>query len=466
MKKLGGALAVLALFSAIWLSPSNAAVSPGVGIVTPNLLAYYDAANPNSYQATSSWYDLSGNGVTASLNNSPGYSRTATGSFLSLSGGVGNVATNPYISLPTATYDFSTGFTVSFFGSFGTAIDDFERILDFGNGSTASNILLSREGTLGNLFFESWSGNASKGICKGPTSGAGSITTSNPMTNHFITLTVSSSGCQYYVDGNAVTTTKTQFGGFTNVLPESVSRSNNWLGRSNWSADRYFEGRILRFAIYNRALTSSEVTQNYNSMTDVTYPSLSAVSSTAAENQTNATTISTNESGSFTIIGGSDSGKFNINSGTGALTFKSAPNFEAPDDSDANRSYLVVIRELDGNGNHNDLSITITLTNVAESSSLTLPVLSASSIKGIPVTITVTPSAGSTAGTVSYFIANKRIPGCFKKAFSGSGSSTCNWKPAIQGLREVSVTFTPNGSEYSPATSRANYLITKRNTKR
>jgi hypothetical protein len=466
MKKLAPAIATVVLLFITIASPARAAVSPGVGIVTSNLLFYYDAANPNSYQATTSWNDLSGNNVTATINNSVGYSRTATGSFLSLSGGAGNVGTNPFISLPTLTYDFSSGFSVSFYGSFGTAVNDWERIFDFGNGSQAMNFLLGRETTYNNLFYESWNSNFSKGICRSPSSGAGSITTSTPMTNQFITLTVNSSGCQFYVDGNSVTTTKTQNNGYTNVIPESAQRTNTWLGRSNWSGDTYMEGRILRFAMYNRALSASEVTQNYNSMTDVTYPTLSAVSTTAPENQVSGTTISASESGSFAIIGGTDSSKFNINSSTGELTFKSAPNFEAPDDSNADGTYVVTIREIDLNGNHNDLTASITLTNVNEYSTLTLPVLGASPAKGVPVTITVTPTAGGTAGKVSFFMANKRIVGCYKKSYSGSGNVTCTWKPTVQGFREISVTFSPNGSEYAASTSKKSFFITKRTTTR
>jgi hypothetical protein len=35
--------------------------------------------------------------------------------------------------------------------------------------------------------------------------------------------------------------------------------NQNWLGRSQWSADGYYQGLIDEFRIYNRALSDGEV---------------------------------------------------------------------------------------------------------------------------------------------------------------------------------------------------------------
>lgn len=105
--------------------------------------------------------------------------------------------------------------------------------------------------------------------------------------------------------------------------------------------------------------------------------------------------------------------------------------------------------------------------NVAEYSSLSPPTLSASPYKGVLVTITVTPTvaAGSLAGKVSYFVAGKRIPGCYKKTFS-SGNSTCNWKPPSMGLEEITVTYTPTNTEYAASTVKKSFQVIKRTTSR
>ena len=50
----------------------------------------------------------------------------------------------------------------------------------------------------------------------------------------------------------------------------------------------------------------------------------------------------------YSIVGGSDSAKFQINASTGALSFVKAPNFDVPTDADHNNSYIVQVRASDG----------------------------------------------------------------------------------------------------------------------
>jgi len=50
----------------------------------------------------------------------------------------------------------------------------------------------------------------------------------------------------------------------------------------------------------------------------------------------------------YSIAGGADAAKFSIDSATGVLTFKTAPNFESPTDSDANNIYDVTVQASDG----------------------------------------------------------------------------------------------------------------------
>ena len=47
-------------------------------------------------------------------------------------------------------------------------------------------------------------------------------------------------------------------------------------------------------------------------------------------------------------LSGVDAAKFTINSGTGVLTFGSAPNFEAPTDAGGNNVYDVIVQASDG----------------------------------------------------------------------------------------------------------------------
>jgi hypothetical protein len=65
----------------------------------------------------------------------------------------------------------------------------------------------------------------------------------------------------------------------------------------------------------------------------------------------------------FTITGGADAAKFTIAS-NGTLSFKAAPDYEAPDDAGGDRTYLVDIRVEDGVGGFDTQSLSITITPV------------------------------------------------------------------------------------------------------
>jgi VCBS repeat-containing protein len=50
----------------------------------------------------------------------------------------------------------------------------------------------------------------------------------------------------------------------------------------------------------------------------------------------------------YSIVGGADQARFQIDAATGALAFITAPDFEAPSDADADNSYIVQVRASDG----------------------------------------------------------------------------------------------------------------------
>jgi serralysin len=72
----------------------------------------------------------------------------------------------------------------------------------------------------------------------------------------------------------------------------------------------------------------------------------------------------------YSIVGGVDQSKFSINSTNGALTFITAPNFEAPTDVGANNIYDVIVRASDGTM-FDDQAIAVTVTNVNEAPVIT-----------------------------------------------------------------------------------------------
>ncbi len=89
-----------------------------------------------------------------------------------------------------------------------------------------------------------------------------------------------------------------------------------------------------------------------------------------AENSTAVTTVTATDADlpaqtlNFSISGGADSANFTINSSTGALTFVSAPNFEAPTDVGGNNVYDVIVQASDGTLTDSQaIAVTVTAVN-------------------------------------------------------------------------------------------------------
>lgn len=100
---------------------------------------------------------------------------------------------------------------------------------------------------------------------------------------------------------------------------------------------------------------------------DSTPPSItSGASFNVSENTTTISTLTANETSTWSISAGVDSLTVSIDTNTAVLRFKVGQNFESPGDSDANRSYLFTVRATDTAGNSSTSSITVTLTDANE----------------------------------------------------------------------------------------------------
>ena len=110
---------------------------------------------------------------------------------------------------------------------------------------------------------------------------------------------------------------------------------------------------------------------NVNESGSITGPA----SVTYAENSTNSiatyTAIDPEDDSITWSIAGTDAARFSISS-VGALSFKSAPDHESPNDTNADNVYEVTIRASDGNLT-STLEVEITVTNVNESGAITGP---------------------------------------------------------------------------------------------
>ena len=99
----------------------------------------------------------------------------------------------------------------------------------------------------------------------------------------------------------------------------------------------------------------------------------SAATFSVAENETSVGTVTATDADAsdsitgYTVTGGADRALFSIDTNTGALTFKSAPNYEAPTDAGTDNDYAVAVTATSGTSTRAltvTQTITVTVTDV------------------------------------------------------------------------------------------------------
>jgi len=209
------------------------------GIVTNGLVLALDAAKRDSYPGTgTTWNDISGNGNNGTLTNGPTFNGANGGSIVF-------DGTNDYVqtNYNTALTDFTAcvWFKVPDSTNVGSA-----RILDksFINGFYLGKNYL---GTA-----NSWGGGVREAA-----SPYGRYLTLTDGQWHFLVSTRSGTTHTLYGDGIVNTTSGT-------VSSTPLSTSSMRIGIEFSTISSPFKGDISQVSIYNRALTPSEVLQNYN----------------------------------------------------------------------------------------------------------------------------------------------------------------------------------------------------------
>jgi len=137
-------------------------------------------------------------------------------------------------------------------------------------------------------------------------------------------------------------------------------------------------------------------------------PDITSTAFSMAENNTLAGTVvavdpDAGDQLTFTITGGVDAALFNIDSKTGALTFKAAPDFETPADDGKNNVYDVIVTATDKGGLADSQAIAVTVTNVNEAPVITsngggptATINVAENTKAVTTVTATDPDAGTT----------------------------------------------------------------------
>ena len=184
-------------------------------------------------------------------------------------------------------------------------------------------------------------------------------------------------------------------------------------------------------------------------------PTITTTALTAQENQTLAGTVLATDPDagqplSYSILGGADAARFTIDNQTGALSFVSAPNFEAPADAGADNVYDVTVQVSDG-ALADTQSIAVSVTNANEAPFVAIPFGVVTATLNQPFTYTIPagtfadPDAGD---TVSYLKADGNSDGPLPSWLSfdpATGTFTGTLRPeTLGGERDIKIWVTDN----------------------
>jgi hypothetical protein len=216
-------------------------ISPPVTPITAGLVAWYKLDETSGVVAS----DSSGNGKNGSLINGPVWVSGKIGNGLNFDGG------DDHVQLPNGLMSAVNDFTICAWVKL-DANNGWNRIFDFGTG-TSNYMFLSPSAGGGPLRYAiTTTSNGSEQIVDAPSklpTGAW----------QHVTVTLSGTTCKLYVNGAQVGQNTAM-----TLKPSGLgTTTQTWIGKSQWG-DPLYDGLIDDFRIYNRALSTTEITQIFN----------------------------------------------------------------------------------------------------------------------------------------------------------------------------------------------------------
>ena len=221
----------------------------GAPVVDTSLMVWVDAGQTASYPGSgTTWTDLSGNGKNYTLTAGPTYNSITGGGVITFAGASSQYATTTATLFNSTTYNT---YTINLW-VYPTGAGNFVQV----DGQTTPNsgyhysaIEISAAGI---IKFGQWTGVDTV------------IATSTQSLNVWYNLVITYNGttATAYIDGISV--------GSTNIAWTSPGASTFMAlmatDITNMGTAGYASGSIGAFMVYNRALTQSEITQNYNAL--------------------------------------------------------------------------------------------------------------------------------------------------------------------------------------------------------
>lgn len=209
-------------------------------IVRSGLVLYLDAANVKSYSGSgTTWTDLSGNARNASLFNSPTFNSSNNG-YLAFDG------TNDYATCASGNqWALGSSFSLEMWAYATGSIASNHRMWCTNNNISSLDAGIGIEQSIYGKFFMH---------------GGDVYTVSSFPYNAWVLITA------VYNSGNLTLKFNNVVQSLTGKVTGYNITNNNtlFIGQFAGGGNYYFNGRIPSFRIYNRALSDSEVSQNFN----------------------------------------------------------------------------------------------------------------------------------------------------------------------------------------------------------
>lgn len=210
----------------------------GPNVVTDSLVLYYDFNNTNCWDGTGTTvYDLTNNNHDATLYNSPSYSTNNNYKVLETNG------TTSYLSVSTPNLS-STNYTVMVGSRYTSTSNTY---------NTNNSRLLNAVGN--NWLLGHWYKTSDKHFAEGWVTDSGYGDGDTNWGIHTATGNISSDQYSYYKNNSAVV---------SNSSAGSQGPSGFAFGRAGYYDGEYAPGQLSFLLVYNKILTSSEMTQNYD----------------------------------------------------------------------------------------------------------------------------------------------------------------------------------------------------------
>jgi hypothetical protein len=215
-------------------------------IVTDGLVLALDAGNTKSYPGSgTAWTDLSGRGNTGTLVNSPAYSSVNGGSLL-FNG------TSNYATLPANSINTNANLTLNYWVK--SPLPGTGLIYTLSSGYTAISHLQVR--------YVNTAGVVSVQLVNSTVANMGSFSGFTPVSNAIyfltVTLTKSTNTWSLYVNGSFVSS-------FVSAQTFTTTQPSLGINAGPGSEER-FAGNFYTFSYYNRVLSATEISQNFNAL--------------------------------------------------------------------------------------------------------------------------------------------------------------------------------------------------------